>query len=107
MKLFREMLKKFKTLESQAKGVIYPQSVKEIFHISTGQAIFFLELAARAGHVKKIYQVRCPTCGRIMESYSYKYEIPDHLDCIAGDDHDEFDLNRHQKLIEKAYVVNA
>jgi len=107
MKLLKTMFEKFKFLEEKSGGTIYPQMVKEIFHIPTGQAIFFLELATRAGHAKSMYEVRCPTCDRVIGQYRFKYRIPEELQCEAGDDHELFHKADQQKLIQKVYVTHG
>lgn len=106
MRSFQEILRQFKTLEERSGPFIYPQMVKEIFHIPTGRAIFFLELASRAGHLKPMYNVRCPSCDRILGTFTYKYEIPEQIECDAEVGHIMFDKRKHKKFIEKVYSKN-
>ena len=103
MSLLRQTIRNFEILEAKSENYVTPQVVKEIFHIRSGVAKFILELADRYGLLKGMYVVRCQSCGRIIEWYDTKLDIPAHVDCEAADDHAGFDSVR-QNLIERVYV---
>lgn len=102
MKSLSEIAERFDRLDAGSKTFFRPQYVKEVFHISTGTAVFWLEVAERFGYLQPQYNLTCPSCGRIVETFAYRFEIPQTFECNATEDCREFHVT--DSLIEKVYV---
>jgi len=105
MKLFQKIINNLNELQKRSGMYIHAQTMKEVLSVSTGSAIFLLELASRAGHFKPCYQVRCPSCNRVLAVYDYQFQIPVEIKCIADEEHKTFLKKKDFSLVERVYKV--
>lgn len=68
---------------------IYVENVRSILNVNSRLAKIVCNLAVKKGYFKRYYAVECKndSCGRIIESFEEKEEIPSELHCyICKDD---------------------
>lgn len=94
--------KRLDIISSTNPDRIYVENIRSFYNLNTPVAKTFCEMAVKENLFKKRIGVECPTCGKLINHYSFENEIPDTIICdtclMLENDKHEFKKSEMSKI---------